>query len=219
MPLPMVHLGVANNIVESGFHVDDLPDFYLGVISPDAIHMRHNADRTDKHKTHLIPEGKMMEEIDEQEYCSFLLNFVKTRKSHVNTSFLWGYCIHILTDLLWSKSVYSDFVAKYREDPSPVQDERWAYYNDTDILDFELFRGCRWREKVWDLLKQAEASDFLDLLSAGEIRAWKERTLHWYDSGESMHKNPVRYIEKPDVLNFISECSEKILRLIGHPGI
>jgi len=42
-----------------------------------------------------------------------------------------------------------------------------------------------------------------------------ESTLHWYDSGESQHKNPVRYITKEDALNFISNCSGPILSYIN----
>lgn len=219
MPLPMVHLAVARNIVESGFHVDDLPGFYLGVISPDAIHMRKNADRLAKHRTHLIPEGRTWEEIDVQDYFKFLQEFIESGKDNVSVSFLWGYCIHILTDLIWTKSVYLGFIDKYRNDPAPVQDERWAYYNDTDILDFELFRECSWREDVWEYLQRAGASDFLDLLSADEIKSWNERTLHWYDSGESYHKNPVKYITKQDVISFISDCAESILKLIGSKSL
>jgi len=71
MPLPMVHLGVAYNIIESGFNVSDLPSFYLGVISPDAIHMRQNANKLDKHRTHLIPLGKKWNDIDGWDYYKY----------------------------------------------------------------------------------------------------------------------------------------------------
>jgi len=216
MPLPMVHLSVAKNIVESGFTVSALPSFYLGVISPDAIHMRQNANRLDKHRTHLIPLGKKWNDIDEWDYYKFLLSFIESNKKHSDLSFLWGYSIHILTDMLWSKSVYNNFVKKYNEDTAPIQEERWAYYNDTDIIDQILFNECPWRENVWNHLQKAEAFDFLELLTADEISSWNERTLHWYDSGESQHKNPIKYITKSDVLNFISDCSETILSYINH---
>jgi len=211
MPLPMVHLSVAYNIIESGFIVEDLSSFYLGVISPDAIHMRQNADRSAKHGTHLVQQDKKWYDIDEPDYYKFLVSFIESNKDNCDLSFLWGYCIHILTDMLWTKNVYSDFLTKYKNDTAPIQDERWAYYNDTDILDHVLFHESPWREEVWNYLQKAKAFDFLDLLSADEISSWNERTLHWYDAGESMHKNPIRYITKSDVLNFISGCSEWII--------
>jgi hypothetical protein len=48
----------------------------------------------------------------------------------------------------------------------------------------------------------------MDILSAQEIRAWNERTLHWFDSGESQHKNPIKYIKQVDIDNFIF-CVQK----------
>ena len=212
----MVHLGVAKNIIESGFAVEDLASFYLGVISPDAIHMRQNADKSAKNKTHLIPSRKKWSDVDEWDYYKFLLNFIESNKDNSNLSFLWGYSIHILTDMLWTKNLYYSFVTKYKEDTAPIQDERWAYYNDTDILDQVLFNESPWRENIWEYLQQAKAFDFMELLSANEINSWKERTLHWYDNGESQHKNPIRYITKSDVINFISSCSESVLGYINH---
>lgn len=207
----MVHLEISKKLIDAGFDSKDLPSFYLGSISPDAIHMRQNSDRSDKNQTHLMPQGKSWREIDEKDYFDFTLDFVNKNHKTINTDFLWGYSIHILTDMLWTKHLYCEFVEKYKKDTAPVQDERWAYYNDTDILDQVLFNESAWREDVWQSLRAAKAIDFLDLLSADEIDAWKERTLHWYDSGVSQHKNPIRYITKSDIVNFISDCSKSIL--------
>ena len=139
MPLPMVHLCIATNIFDYGFKEIDLPQFYLGTISPDAIHMRENSDRNDKSNTHLIPDGKKWTDINENEYYEFIFEFIKRNKIFVNMSFLWGYMIHILTDMHWTKNIHNDFINKYKNDAYPIQDERMAYYNDTDILDQVLY--------------------------------------------------------------------------------
>ena len=219
MPLPMVHLSVAKKIVESGFEIKDLPLFYLGSISPDAIHMRENADRYAKKLTHLgNPSSVSMNFTDESEdeYVNLKLDFVKTNKNKVNIDFLWGYVIHILTDMYWSKMVHNKFIEDYKKDTVPIQDERWAYYNDTDRLDQVIFNECEWKNDVWQGLKNVAYFDFLDLLSAQEIKAWNERTLHWFDSGESQHKNPIKYITQADIENFIFLCSETILKIINN---
>lgn len=156
MPLPMVHLGVAKNITDSGFTVKDLASFYLGVILPDAIHIRQDADRLAKNRTHLIPSGKKLKDIEERD----LLRFIETNKDDVNLSFLWGYIIHVLTDMLWTRDVYRRFVKGYKADTAPIQDQHWAYYNDTDILDYILFKESPWRENVWQYLQQAKHLTF-----------------------------------------------------------
>jgi len=217
MPLPMVHLSVAKKIAEAGFEIKDLSLFYLGSISPDAIHMRENADRYAKKLTHLgNPSSVNMNFTDESEdeYVNLKLDFVKINKNKVNIDFLWGYVIHILTDMYWFKMVYNKFFDDYKKDTAPIQDERWAYYNDTDRLDQILFNECEWKDDVWQSLKDVEYFDFLDLLSAQEIKAWNKRTLHWFDSGESQHKNPIKYITKSNIEKFICVCSETIRKSI-----
>lgn len=211
MPLPMVHLGIAYIMHDSGFRLTDVPQYYLGSIAPDAIHMRPNSEKTAKSKTHLIPADRTRIDLDEGEYLRFLLDYIKKNQHVVDSDFLWGYCMHVYTDLLWTKTVYTDFIEKYEKDASPIQDKRMAYYNDTDIIDQILFHDAGWRTDVWQLMQIANGVDMPGILSATEINAWKERTLHWFDSGKSQHKNPLRYITKTDILVFMDDCSRRIL--------
>ena len=41
MPFTMIHLGVAEKLIEK-LKINELSDFYLGAISPDAVHLREN---------------------------------------------------------------------------------------------------------------------------------------------------------------------------------
>ena len=59
MPLPMVHLNIAIELLQSGYKANDLSRFFLGIISPDAIHMRKDAISDDKRKTHLSENIKL----------------------------------------------------------------------------------------------------------------------------------------------------------------
>lgn len=215
MPLPMVHLGVAKHMIDKGFGISNASQFYLGVISPDAIHMRQDTERVDKNKTHLIPKDKTWFEVDCDEYYSFLTDYIMSNKD-CDRDFLWGYGIHILTDMHWVKHIYYDFNMKYENDKSPIQDKSWAYYNDTDRLDQVLYNESSWRDEVWQELQASKGIGCLGLLSAGEIDLWKERTLHWYDSGESRHKNPIKYIMLDDVKGFILSCTDQIIQGINN---
>ncbi len=57
MPLPMVHLAVAIQMHRLEQRIPS-PDFLLGSIAPDAIHMRPDTGREDKQRVHLaeIPD-------------------------------------------------------------------------------------------------------------------------------------------------------------------
>ncbi|MFF2886916.1 hypothetical protein [Paenibacillus sp. NPDC057967] len=210
MPLPMVHLSVARNIVEKGFKVVDLSQFYLGSISPDAIHMRSSSDKFAKRKTHLNPIDQRRLNVNEIDYVKSLSGFIKENQSKTDVDFLWGYCFHLLTDVYWIKRIYHKFAENYKNDPSPVLDMDGAYYNDTEILDQMIFKESSWKVGVWQHLQAAKTSDFLDLLTAQEINLWKERTLKWFVGGESKLNNPIRYFTKVDIEDFILACSESI---------
>ena len=216
MPLPMVHLSIAKKLIDAGFNANSLSQFFLGSIAPDAIHMRKDADRLAKNETHLIPKGKKWPDVDEADYFNFMVNYINKNKDNADYDFLWGYGIHILTDMYWTNSVYLKFDEEYNNDTAPIQEQRWAYYNDTDILDQALFNECKWKDDVWTHLRNAEYSDFINLLSAQEIKLWNERTLHWFNSGESQHKNPLRYIMQSDIEGFITSCIEAISQNIEH---
>ncbi len=206
MPLPMVHLGVAKQLVDK-LAIENIPNFYLGSIAPDGIYTRKEFTRDQKLKNHLIPEGRPRTVCD-------ILDFWKKHRGFCDDSFILGYTIHVLTDQLYNESVYKVYLERYDLDPSPIQDKTWAYYNDTDIVDFELFTKEEWRAEVWKYLEEGQGVTVEDYITAEEAEAWRDRTLHWYDRGESEHKNPVKYITYEDETSFINEAADEIYSLI-----
>jgi len=206
MPLPMVHLAVADRLT---FLIEetDQAAFFLGAISPDAVHMRIGYRREDKNASHLYPNG------DKEQPWAGALAHTQTNLSK-GTAFAVGYGIHLMTDALWGKTVYQSFRQAYRADESPRQDETMAYYNDTDKLDFELHQNLACTKPIWCLLENARAVGMAGLVSSEEVDAWRTRTLHWYDGGESQHQNPVRYLSYDDTLRVIDESVVLISRLL-----
>ena len=93
--------------------------------------------------------------------------------------FLLGYLVHILTDLFWEDTMLKTFRDHYEADPTPIQDRRMGYYNDTDQLDFALFQKESWRPEVWEMLVQAEDFAVEGAVNRDEVADWKHRTLNW----------------------------------------
>ena len=217
MPLPMVHISISKKILDAGLEITDIPQFYLGAISPDAIHMRKDSNRDKKNRTHLIPLGKLWRDVNQHEYYDFLLDFINTNEAKANIDFLWGYAIHILTDMHWTTSLYEDFCKKYNTDPSPIHERAEAYYNDCDVLDYTLFNDCEWRNNVWQSLERVKSVNSLDLLSAEEIDSWNTRTRQWYNTDNIKHRTPIKYITKVAIIDFISVCSKTIFQNIYSP--
>jgi len=216
MPLPMVHLLVGKSMIDIEFGVNDLGQFYLGLIAPDAIHMRAGVGRAEKNGTHLLPNvDAQITHIGEAEQSRTVLDFVHEHLDKFDADFLWGYGVHLLTDLLWTHRIYMAFTKKYEEDPAPVQERQQAYYNDADLADIALYRESPWRAAIWTILQQTKAADFSPLLSAQEIDAWNHRTLNWYDEKEPAMYHPIKYLTKATVEAFIPQCAKAIHDVIG----
>lgn len=207
MPLPIVHLGVAKNLLDK-IKVDNISDYYLGSISPDAMHMRESSDREDKRISHL-------HNTDIKIWKNNAKDLILNHSSKDDFDFYRGYSIHVLTDIYWDEIIYSKFESRYDEDKTPIQDKRWAYYNDTDQLDFELYTKYKYRPEIWDYLSNSKAVGIDGLVSADEVSAWNNRTLHWFDSGESQHKNHIKYILYDELLNFMEEAAAKIYEYLA----
>jgi hypothetical protein len=77
-----------------------------------------------------------------------------------------------------------------------------------------LYKTFDWKDGIWALLKEAKGIDMDNLVTSSEIDAWNIRTLNWYNSGQSQHKNPIKYITLDELMRFIDDSSNDILKWI-----
>lgn len=200
MPLHMVHLGVAHRLLQD-HAIQDIPAFYLGNIAPDAVHCRPGSTREDKSACHLFDQ-------DRQAWRCNALDFLQSYAGSPQADYYTGYGVHLLTDIYWNTAVFSRFKQQYSQDPDNLPDARnRAYYNDTDQLDFLLFASEPYRPAVWAQLALSRAFSVPGTVSGDEVEAWKERALHWFDSGQSLHRQPLRYIRYEDLQTFMDETA------------
>ena len=200
MPLPMVHLSVAHCLVQDHGHPASAA-FYLGSIAPDAIHMRPGTEPKDKQTVHLVgPYGLRWE----------TLHALLAQGDPLAT----GYVVHVLTDQAWRAEIIRPFRGP-RIEHMPYPELRTLYYNETDKLDFDLYDEQPWRPAVWALLRAARAEDVgvegePPLLTAGEIDAWRVRTLGWFDAHREKAGYQPQVITRELVWPFIPETAAQI---------
>lgn len=210
MPLPMVHLGAARILSES-LEIGDIGQFYLASIAPDAVHMRAGDYRSEwKLVSHLRPS----QDFSKNEVKRKAVEFIRTHENSAERDFFLGYGVHIITDILWNQSIFAEFKRKYEEDGLPPENRNNVYYNATDRLDFELFHRMPWWPDVWDALAGSHGVDAGGLVSAAEVDAWNRRTLHWYDAGESQHREPVYFFTYEKLTEFIEYAAGETGRLL-----
>lgn len=209
MPLPMVHLGVARNVALSNSKLINDSLYYLGSIAPDAIHSRIGSSKIDKCRAHI----RSKDDTWYDDIFKFTLKH-KNGKGEVQPFYI-GYMIHILTDLLWEDSIHSKVRMMMDRDNIEKNKQSSIYYNETDQLDFKLFKFYSWRNEVWCLLEKAYALDVDELLTKEEINKWRVRTLHWYDLEVSKHSDPIKYLNFNILNDFINSAAAKIIGMIA----
>lgn len=156
MALLMVHLLAARNWAQMHERYLNDPDFYLGAISPDAIHIRDKGDKSNKNRIHL--NNWLSPDPDE---------VVRYWKKH-HTPFDIGYGIHVLTDAQW--------VPRYRHRiPQLVlpggKTDMEAYYRDSVSTDYRLYH--KMGTPLFDLVERGSAPKDHPLLSEHEIAEWQ----------------------------------------------
>ena len=204
MPLPMVHLAVAVQMHEMEGNSPS-PDFLLGSIAPDAIHMHPDSGHDDKQRVHLS-------ETHDPHHGRARLLLAQYRSDNVSAmGFAEGYVAHILTDHLWAETVVDSFCKSIPSHLS-TQEQRSLYYLETDQIDFDLYHQMPWRPEVWTKLAAAQPRDFALSLTAEEIGQWRDRTLIWFEELKQEPMIEPVHITRAAVKGFIDQAAEEIMK-------
>ncbi len=210
MPQPMVHLAVAKEVSTMvGEHIQDLSQYYMGILAPDAINLRANKTDQDRILSHICRVKYPPHDL----WCQDILAYFENLCDAPSADFCTGYRVHLLTDSFWYATLYKTFEAKYSNDSAPALEKQAAYYNDTRQIDLALYEALPYRNEIWELLKSGRGETLCNLVSAWEVEAERERTFYWYDGAKAVYTTPVKYITLEDELYFIHKASQFIFHL------
>lgn len=190
MALTMVHLLTADVWASRHAQYRDCPEFYYGVVSPDAIHVRDGYDKSHKNEIHLNNWGTPHPE-----------DVVAYWREH-RTPFDVGYGIHVLTDAQWVPRYRRLLPGLFKPD-GKLDVER--YYIDTFVTDFRLLNSNPRAKALLALLERAQTPDDHPLLTAYEFATWREMILTAY-RGSCPRSGEVRYIDEDYVQSFAEAC-------------
>lgn len=151
MPWPMVHFAIASEVIS-----DPSPELLLGSLAPDSIHVRTNL-RTEKAKTHLMPEAGRFA-TDEELEAFFESNKQLAYSDPKLMQYLCGYIAHIYTDRVWTFNIYP----AYEVHPNG----RSVYTQDVTKLEFMILRNWNKANDWLSELKLGRAFDLGGLLES-----------------------------------------------------
>ena len=218
MPFPMIHYTVAHNL-KYAKKVTNTPQFYMGVNAPDAYLSREQRTRSDRNKTHLINEDFYNEKEDFSFFENTVLDFIKCHATGKNKDFIFGYGIHLLTDILWAREIYQPVFAKYTSDKGCIASNETyraeTYLPEMTAVDVMLYRKCAFKNELWKNLADGHGIDVFDLVTAAEIEKDRDWTLGWYDEKcEETLVNPV-YVTYERALGFVTTAVDEINRILA----
>ncbi|WJM09849.1 hypothetical protein [Paenibacillus sp. PK1-4R] len=151
MPWPMVHFAIASEVIS-----DPSPELLLGSLAPDSIHVRTNL-RTEKAKTHLMPEAGRFA-TDEELEAFFELNKQLAYSDPKFMQYLCGYIAHIYTDRVWTFDIYP----AYEVHPNG----RSVYTQDVTKLEFMILQNWNGANDWLSELKVGRAFNLGGLLES-----------------------------------------------------
>ena len=192
MALPMVHLLAARAWAQDKPELFENPDYYLGALSPDAIHIRDGGDKSRKNEFHY------------NNWRSPDPDAVLAYWREHDTPFDIGYGIHVLLDGQWAVDFRRAFPEMLLPDGKP---DPKIYYNDTCVTDFTLYRESPLTEQLMDLVRRGRAPDDHPLLTRREFEAWREETFKFYQRPCPMD-GPVRFLDLEYTENFLTRCQK-----------
>ena len=175
MPFPMVHFHTAKSFIDSGLkRIDDIPQFFIGVLAPDAIMQRNGYTYEDKKRTHFI-------QTENQFIRDKALSYI-TDKREENPSFYLGYAVHLLTDDAWEKTLSVTFTQRIVK---LIGDDRFSairpyYLSEMSRLDVLLYHMHSYLHKILDEIALAEIFAGDELVTNQELKGEIDYTTAWY---------------------------------------
>ena len=216
MPGQLLHLAVAQSIIDE-FNPQDRAQYYLGSIAPDAIHAFANAERSRRISSHLMADDMPMHESDNIETKANAVRLYLNAENDrpMLKSFKLGYCIHVLTDIYWLKTIYLNFLSLDTIKDMEITESNKIYYYEIDKSSYDLLINEEWKPEVFRLLSDANSPETFPAVTAEEIDRWRSRTLDLYGKHENMRSEPVKYLLPEDIRCFLKTAREYIIEALN----
>jgi len=194
--------------------IENAADFYLGSIAPDFIHIRENYNSKMKKLSHLYVGEQAWGRITNNEaWTEQVFDFLDKEMNTENRDFLYGYVVHILTDIQNNKKIWIPFYSKNKD--LLQQGVASQYHSESANIDLEQFHTLEDRCFIWEQLARAKACDVGQVITACEIESMKEVFL------SERYQNRVRgditkneYVTLTRTEQFIETTSERIREML-----
>ena len=214
MPFPMTHLIIARNILNATSQIKNPAQFMLGSIAPDAVHFRPDFESDMKKVSHLVVgEERWGWVTDNAGWRENVLTFLDLMKDE-DPDFILGYCAHILADIKHNVEIWTPFRIEHEHELKSGQGS--ALHREAVEVDFELYRTCPDRPKMWGLLERARPIDIPGIVEASDIERARAHLLYkQYEGRQPVDMSGYKHVTVKTMIDLIEEAWLEIARELG----
>lgn len=222
----ITHLQIGKMIYkDQKYLIDDEIGFYLGTIAPDSIMAKADYQRIDKIITHLrigISSEDWYKDEYQELYEKRILEFINKYYNHPQSlnSFYLGYITHLLTDQYFHNCVRKMIVQKLKDNNFPYtgKDLLKVMTYEFDAFDYYLLHNNQDLIEIIHMMENiSENYEVQDLLPCSYIMhnfTWIKTK--FIDHQENLN---LKYFQESDILRFINEASNYIIKYINKYNI
>jgi hypothetical protein len=221
MPYQMVHMCIAKKVLELNPSVIiDLPQYYLGSLAPDAVHFRADFTPEDKKASHLcVGDERWGEVTNNDAWLENIKKFLCMHRGSENIDFIYGFCVHCLTDLRNNIEIWSPFKLKYygslimSDYGSGYDGEGIKKFHADDLdADLRVYYTSDFRDEIWNALSKSKGVDLDGIVHEDELNKIRDHILYKQYKDRDIDDAFVgSYIMYKDYLHFI----ERTIRYIS----
>ena len=215
MPFAMTHLIIAKNIQEKSSNlITDMPQFYLGVIAPDAVHNRANYISDYKKVSHLcVGTEKWGQITNNDEWQKNVVSFFEKHRNTENRDFILGYCIHILADIYNNINSWTPYRLKYPDELKKGYSNR--HHIESNKVDIELAFLYKNTSDFWSNISISTGVDLPNVICAGEIERQKDYILNlFYKDKERQDLTSNEFVTIETTRDFVENATAYIIDIL-----
>jgi hypothetical protein len=196
--------------------IKNLPQYYLGSLAPDAVHFRADFDPTDKKVSYLCVGDERWGEISNNDaWAENIKEFLAKYAETENMDFIYGFCVHCLSDLRNNIDIWSPFKLKYygsllmSDYGSGYDGDGIKKFHEDDLdADLRLYFDSDFRDEIWEHLSKAKGVTVAGVVSEDELNAIRDHILYkQYKDRRRDASFTGSFITYPDYLSFIEKAA------------
>lgn len=143
MPSSVVHLYAAYKLKDY-FKAENLPQFFLGAISPDAVNVKGFAEEKIRYAAHIRSKNPSEWLLNIKEFIS-----ENSDKYANEADFFNGFILHLLTDIAWDEAVQPKLFSvllRIGVSEEELRREKWQ--------ELYRFNGYLMKNNLWNFIKE-----------------------------------------------------------------